>query len=727
MTSWTKAELAEITGGIWEGNLPEDWTTDRIAFWNALVGPGALVIPQVGSYYYGVDNTKIARLRQKRIALLADTEYRADIEDVPLLRVPSVRIAMRSLAERARADYSGRLIAVSGSVGKTSTTAMVNTILTATGYSPLLGWNFNTLSGLCGQIANLPPNGIHAIEVAISYLQRHLSAFAFKPHVALITTIGDAHLKEFGSREAIAEVKSRLYEVADGGTAIIPRDSEFFEYLRTRALSFGAKVVSFGEHAEADFRLVDYGPGDKIVHAVLQGREFTYKLGIPGRHMAVNSLGALAAVDALGLDLGAATAALHKLEAIRGRGRSIRVALASGDAEIIDETYNANPTSVAAALATFAQRQREGAGRKLALLGDMLELGPRSAELHAGLADSVLAANLDMVMTVGKQMRHLRRALPTHLLGPHYATADDVLPNLVTNLRAGDRLLVKASNGTNLHEVVTRVRQQLGKVSISLSAQAAVVLKIPPSGAPQEVYAKNAQGSFPPASLTKVLTVITALEVASRFGWSLNTTLEMIAGDEARGSGRNISVGDRFSFQDAIANMMLPSSNVTANVVARTFGQLLIDSEQSGTSPVTRFVHEMNATAAKLGMTNSTFANPHGLAASAQVTTSADMVKLLVDATERAAIRSVWGHATYIMTITGPNARTQQIESSVKMIGDDNIWGGKTGTIRSRTYNLAIYSQTSSGEKLVSVILHSTSDDARYEDMRLLLRALDNV
>ena len=544
---WTKAELAEITGGIWEGDLPEDWTTDCIAFRNALVRPGALVIPRVGTYLYGVDTTKIARLRQQGLALLADAEYRPDIEDLPLLRVPSVRVAMRSLAKRARAAYSGRLIAVSGSVGKTSTTAMVNAILTAAGYPPLPGENLNTVSGVPGQIANLPPNGIHAIEVAIGFLRPHLGGFALKPHVALITTIGDAHLEEYGSREAIAELKSRLYDVADGGTAIVPRDSEYFEYLRARALSFGAKVVSFGEHAEADFRLVDYAPGDQVVRAVLKGRDFAYKLGMPGRHMAVNSLGALAAVDLLGLDLGAATDALGAAEAIHGRGKVIRIALASGEAQIVDEAYNANPTSVAAVLAAFAQGQRESGGRKLALLGDMRELGPRSAELHAGLAEPVLAANLDMVMTVGEQMKHLRRALPEHLLGPHYATADDVLPDLVSILRAGDRLLVKASNATGLHEVVTRVRRQLG--SIALSAQAAMVLKIPSAGAPQEVFAKNPQGSFPPASLTKLLTAITALNVASRFGRSLNTMLEMIAGDEARGSGKTLAWVIAFPFR----------------------------------------------------------------------------------------------------------------------------------------------------------------------------------
>jgi UDP-N-acetylmuramoyl-tripeptide--D-alanyl-D-alanine ligase len=466
MNPWTKAELAEITGGVWEGNLPEGWATNCIAFWNALIAPGALVIPHVRTYRYGVDAANITRHRQQGIALLVDTEFRHAADDLPLLRVPEVRMALRSLAKQARAAYSGRLIAVTGSVGKTSTTAMINTILTASSHPPLPANNWNTFDGVHGHIANLPSNGIRALEVAIGflrYVRPRSGALLLKPHVALITTIGDAHLEEFGSRKAVAELKSRLYNVAEGGTALIPRDSEYFDYLRDRALSFGAKVASFGQHAEADYRLADYAPGDQMVRAVLNGREFVYKLTIPGRHMAVNSLGALASVDVLGLELGAATDALGTAMAIDGRGKVLQIPLASGTAEIIDEAYNANPTSVAAALEAFADGQRQRGGRSLALLGDMLELGPQSAEYHAGLAKPVLAANLDMVMTVGEEMKHLRRALPSHLLGPHYATATDVLPDLIGVLRPGDRLLMKASNGTKLYEVVARVRRQLSE------------------------------------------------------------------------------------------------------------------------------------------------------------------------------------------------------------------------------------------------------------------------
>jgi D-alanyl-D-alanine carboxypeptidase len=263
--------------------------------------------------------------------------------------------------------------------------------------------------------------------------------------------------------------------------------------------------------------------------------------------------------------------------------------------------------------------------------------------------------------------------------------------------------------------------------SIALSAQAAMVLKISSGGHPQTVYAKNPDEAFQPASLTKLLTVVTALDVASRFGRSLDTLLKMRAGDEAKGTGRNIAVGDRFSLQDAIANMLLPSSNVTANVVARTFGRVLLDPADRETSPVARFVQEMNATAAGLGMTRSIFVNPHGLKAAAQVTTAADMARLLVAASQHPAIANVWGCANYDMTIIGPNARRESIASSVKMIEDGNVLGGKTGTLRAITYNLAICSQTATGAKLASVLLCSSSDSARYADMRLLLSALDEI
>ena len=271
-------------------------------------------------------------------------------------------------------------------------------------------------------------------------------------------------------------------------------------------------------------------------------------------------------------------------------------------------------------------------------------------------------------------------------------------------------------------------REQAGLPgSIVLSAQAAMVLKISSDGDPQEVYAKNSQDSLHPASLTKLLSIITALDVASRFGQSLDTKLRMRGRDDAKGTGRNIVAGDRFSLQDAIANMLLPSSNVTANVVARTFGQVLVEREDSDTDPVPRFVQEMNATAAGLGMTHSTFVNPHGLKAAAQITTAADMAKLLVAASKRSAVTNVWNRATYDMTITGPNARVEPIASSVKMIEDANVLGGKTGTLRSITYNLAISARTSSGAALASVILCSASDSARYADMRLLLSALDQL
>lgn len=258
----------------------------------------------------------------------------------------------------------------------------------------------------------------------------------------------------------------------------------------------------------------------------------------------------------------------------------------------------------------------------------------------------------------------------------------------------------------------------------TISAQAAMVIRLPVTGTPRTIFAKNPHARFAPASLTKLLTVMTALDLASRFGNPSDIVLEMREGDEAKGTGNNISAGDRLSFQDAVANMMLPSSNVTANVVARTFGQLLLDYEGRRANPVRRFVRAMNATAAGLEMMDSVFRNPHGLKDAAQVTTAADMAKLLIAASQCQAITHVWGRTAYDVRITGRNARIEHITSSVTMIGEHNVCGGKTGTLRAITYNLAILSQTAAGDKYASALLCAPSDSARYADMRLLLNAL---
>jgi UDP-N-acetylmuramoyl-tripeptide--D-alanyl-D-alanine ligase len=734
---WTPQELAEITGGSWEIMPPAGWTMKSLAFAERRLKPQALVIPKSRTYRHWVGLEAIRDPRASGYALLIDDSAQNLPADMPRLKVASVREAVSNLAVANRPTFPGRIVAITGSAGKTTTCNMIEDLLQVFGVPKRPTRNFNTFNGLNGELANLGNEAVAVLEVAVSYLSK-TRPDALRPDVALITNIGEAHLETYGSPQGIAETKSNLFDLMPRGTAVIPRDSSLYDYLVQRAQRARAVIVSFGTSPEADARLLSYSLTDGLVEAEIFGKRLTYQLGALGRHFALDSVAALAVVGALGLDWRRAAGALATSTELTGRGEVVVRKIGGHNVTVIDDAYNANPKSMRAALELLSLRPVAHAGRRIAVLADMLELGPDSLDFHTALVDPILQSGADSVYLMGQYMQALWDVLPARIRGGYARNTAELQTLLESAIAEGDVILFKGSRGSDLHKVVKSLGQKKKRVapasvagdtqrSIALSAQAAIVLKIPSTGVPQPVYEKNPQGTFPPASLTKLLTVITALDIASRFGRSVITTIEMSAADSARGSGSNISVGDRFSLQDAIANMMLASSNTTANVVARTFGQLLVDREESGADPVRRFVQEMNATAASLGMSNSTFVHPSGLNASKQVTSAADMAKLLLHAAERPAISRVWGRATYNMAITGPNARTQEITSSIKMIGDDNVRGGKTGTHGSKTVNLAIYSQTAAGTKLASVILHSASDDARYADMRILLSALGEV
>jgi UDP-N-acetylmuramoyl-tripeptide--D-alanyl-D-alanine ligase len=273
--------------------------------------------------------------------------------------------------------------------------------------------------------------------------------------VALITTVGPAHLENFGSVAEIADVKSEIFSgLEPDGVAIVNRDSEHFDRMRAQAArSRAGRIVTFGRHPAADWRLA--GLRAEAEHSeveVLHGRRrLVYRLGVPGEHVVMNSLAVLAATEAVGADVGAAAAVLADLRAPAGRGERRRIALPDGSATLLDESYNANPASMRAALAVLGQT----AGRRIAVLGDMLELGPSSGDLHADLASPVEAAGVDLVFTCGPQMQHLHDALPAGRRGCHAADSAALAPALLEALRPGDAVLVKGSLGSRMARVVT--------------------------------------------------------------------------------------------------------------------------------------------------------------------------------------------------------------------------------------------------------------------------------
>jgi UDP-N-acetylmuramoyl-tripeptide--D-alanyl-D-alanine ligase len=272
------------------------------------------------------------------------------------------------------------------------------------------------------------------------------------------------HLEFFGSLEKIADAKAEIFSgVEAGGVAVLNRDNAQFAQLASAAKAAGVqRVVSFGENGSAEARLlrVSLQPDSSTVEASILGQPVTYKLGTPGRHIVLNSLAVLAAVSLAGADLALAALALNNLKPVSGRGARAHLTVPGGNALLIDESYNANPASMRAAIALLGQTPVGKLGRRIAVLGDMLELGPPGADLHRGLAQSIEAAGIDLVFCSGPLMRTLWEALPSRARGGYAETAAGLESAVLEAIRAGDAVMVKGSLGSKMGPIVKALEKQ---------------------------------------------------------------------------------------------------------------------------------------------------------------------------------------------------------------------------------------------------------------------------
>jgi UDP-N-acetylmuramyl pentapeptide synthase len=280
-----------------------------------------------------------------------------------------------------------------------------------------------------------------------------------RPHVAIVTTVAPVHLEYFGTTAKIAEAKAEIFSgLVAGGTAIINGDLSETQILIDAAKETGAEIVVFGRPQERDVRWVwaDLHPDGSKVLASVRGEKVTYRIGAPGKHLVENSLAVLAAVVAAGASLEQAAASLAKLEQPKGRGSLVRLRLAGGEALLIDESYNANPASMRAALELLGQ-VGEGA-RRVAVLGDMLELGPEGPALHANIAELIAAAHVDRVFLAGPLMEHLWHALPSAKRGGYARTSAMLQQVLIDQVAAGDTIMVKGSNGIRMGQLIDALK-----------------------------------------------------------------------------------------------------------------------------------------------------------------------------------------------------------------------------------------------------------------------------
>ena len=420
--------------------------------------PGDLFVALKGDSRDGHDFVKAA-FEAKAGAALVSREPPGLAPGAALLTVAHTQRGLEDLARAARARSSAKIVGVTGSAGKTTTKELLRLALGALGTTHCSAASYNNHWGVPLSLAALPRDARYGVfEIGMNHFGeiRNLVSFV-QPHVALVTTIAPAHLEFFGSCDAIADAKSEIFEgLAPGGGAIVPADSPYADRLIARARqAHVSRILTFGEKAGSDARLTGYDEsGDgAIVKADIAGTPVEFRIGAPGRHIAGNAVAALLAVATLEGDVLNAAAALKGFAALKGRGARF----SAGGVDVIDESYNANTASMAAALALLGAAK----GRRIAVLGDMLEMGADGAAHHASLAAPIEAARADLVFLCGPQMRSLWDVLPASRRGAWAPTSSELAPQLTAALHPGDTVLVKGSNGSKMSVVIEALKARV--------------------------------------------------------------------------------------------------------------------------------------------------------------------------------------------------------------------------------------------------------------------------
>ena len=464
---WQLDEILAATGGTLEGGNGRGFSSVSIDS-RALL-PGALFVAIKGERRDGHDFVAQALDAGAAGAVISEP---VDLESHvgPLIRTGDTLEALNVLGRAARGRADATVIAVTGSVGKTGTKEALRHALSLSGPTHVSEKSYNNQWGVPLSLANMPQATRFGVFEAGMNHAGEIAALAdiIQPHIAIITTVEPVHLKFFGSLEAIAEAKAEIFlRFVAGGAAILNRDNPYFELLRSRALKCGAgTILDFGTHAEAFARLIHVTlEADGSDAVAIIGRQIVrYRVGAPGRHQVLNSLAVLAAVYAAGADVSAAAQSLGSHQAQKGRGERIEIELAGGAVAIIDESYNANPASMRAALEAMAHVPREVFPRRIAVLGDMLELGDEGACLHRSLVVPVDAAGIDVVFACGPLMEGLYEELPHGRRGAYAKTSVELEPMLLDAVAPGDVVMIKGSLGSRMAPLLKALRENLNPV-----------------------------------------------------------------------------------------------------------------------------------------------------------------------------------------------------------------------------------------------------------------------
>ncbi|HVR68195.1 MAG TPA: CapA family protein [Verrucomicrobiae bacterium] len=485
---WNARDLAMATGGTWISAPTADWQATGFSIAKNHLDPGDLFVCMDAATWHQAEATADAKSAEEKwdnarnlaglkAAGAAGAIVQRDVgkppKAFPVLLVGNAANAVHDLAAAARKRFKGKVIAVTGTVGKTTTREMLKHVFGCQGETSGTIANFNTRLGVPYSVARTPAGGDYAVfEMAVSslYGKSGPASLLVRPHVAIITSIGLAHTSYVQDVEATARYKARIFQgLEPGGVAVINRDLASYPLLAQLAKEYGAAdIVTFGAADEANVRLRDLqlAADHSLVHADVFGEQVSYEVPIAGKGMAMNSLACLAAVRMAGADWRRAAADLAYYRTISGRARRYRMRLPSGSWELIDDAANAAPLSMKQGIEVLGLAAPGPGGRRIAVLGRMAELGERTLALHAELAPVVVGSGIDKLFTAHDELLELRNHLPSAILGPHSDSTLDLAGRLLSDVRAGDVVLVKGSHsGSDFHKLPGYLR--LGQTNVS--------------------------------------------------------------------------------------------------------------------------------------------------------------------------------------------------------------------------------------------------------------------
>lgn len=714
---WTAAELAECTGGKWT-QLPTQPHAERVAYLLRLVVPNALLVAHDDRWDFGISPSLMGKLLPSVFGVIAQRGVSGIPSSTPILFVDDIYDAVYRLAVARRETFQGRAVVVTGSAGKSSVCRMLRDVLSGFGKSV---WgnteiDSNLPEPVAAVLGSMPTRSdALVIEIAIGRVER--SSRLVRPDVAIVTAISEAHMAHFGSLKQIALKKAEIFRgLSPDGVAVINGEADWAELLVEQAKKYVRRVLTYGTGAYANVRLVEAGfddSGNYHVTASLGDRQFSFELGIPGKHMAMNAMAVLAATEALDLNVEEAAGFLVNSRAIAGRGALNRIELTDGRRlRVIDESYNANPLSVRASLENLAAMPVQAGGRRIAVLGDMLELGPQSIEFHEQLLPSIEEARIDQVYLIGGHMYRLWQRLPENKKGGYAGSREALVDMLVRDVRDQDLICVKASHGMQLGRAIESLAAKPDTPQLPLKP---LVLKEPAASFVFDVtsgavlFEHDADRHHAPASLVKLMTLflifdaLSAGKITLEQRFAINPKARSI-----RGSSVDLNGITELLVHDALALIAL----VSANNVTLALALHLVES-------VDQFVVAMNRKGRELGLNNTFYVNPTGLDATGQHTCARDVGYLLASLYKHHPSHLHW------LALRSCVFRGEVLYATNLLLDQTiDIQAGKTGTSPKAGCNMAILAVAPDGRKIAAVVLGCRDEHHRMFQMASLLEAV---